>query len=129
MFGQVPNCPAVGTTPEYAFANQADIPIDARLAADALGATPKNCPEWAAVIPANGEVCQTLTNNNSTLRPVGGTNAAHPHCYVARNQPRFASSHRAARTPNVIRNGTSTMLSVTLAIIWPIIRLVIGNRP
>lgn len=82
VFGQVPNRPAVGTEPEYVFADQADILINARLAADALGATPMDRPEWTAVNPANGEVYLTLTNNNSTLRPVNGTDAANPRSYV-----------------------------------------------
>lgn len=83
VFGQVPNRPAVGSAPEYVFADQADILINVRLAADALGATPMDRPEWTAVNPANGEVYLTLTNNSSTLRPVNGTDAANPRSYVA----------------------------------------------
>ena len=42
---------------------------------------------------------------------------------------RRASSHRAACTPKVIRNGTSTRLRNTLASTWPIIRSRIANSP
>lgn len=81
-FGTVPNRPAVGSAPEYVFESQADILVNTRLAADAVGATPMDRPEWTAVNPANGEVYLTLTNNNSTLRPLDGTDAANPRHYV-----------------------------------------------
>jgi hypothetical protein len=82
VFGQVPTRPAVGSEPAYTFESQADILVNTRLAADAVGATPMDRPEWTAVNPANGEVYLTLTNNNATLRPVTGTDAANPRHYV-----------------------------------------------
>ncbi|MBA4082325.1 MAG: phosphatase [Erythrobacter sp.] len=82
VFGQVPNRPAVGSEPEYVFQSQADILVNTRLAADAVGATPMDRPEWTAVNPANGEVYLTLTNNNAALRPITGTDAANPRHYV-----------------------------------------------
>ncbi|MCL9982436.1 MAG: PhoX family phosphatase [Erythrobacter sp.] len=82
VFGQVPTRPAVGTEPAYVFESQADILVNTRLAADAVGATPMDRPEWTAVNPANGEVYLTLTNNNAALRPVTGTDAANPRHYV-----------------------------------------------
>ncbi|KHK90558.1 PhoX family protein [Novosphingobium malaysiense] len=81
VFGSVPNRPAVGTTPEYVFADQADILINARLAADALGATPMDRPEWTAGNPVTGEIYLTLTNNNASNRPLDGTDAANPRHY------------------------------------------------
>ncbi|HEY1103386.1 MAG TPA: PhoX family phosphatase [Burkholderiaceae bacterium] len=63
----------------YAFTNQADVLINARLAADAAGATRMDRPEWAGVNPANGEVYLTLTNNSS--RTLDNTNAANPRFY------------------------------------------------
>jgi secreted PhoX family phosphatase len=56
------------------FADQAEVLIKTRLAADAVGATPMDRPEWVAVHPGNGEVYCTLTNNSG--RSV--TDAANP---------------------------------------------------
>ncbi|HSD52718.1 MAG TPA: PhoX family phosphatase [Burkholderiales bacterium] len=46
------------------FANQADVLVRARLAADALGATKMDRPEWIAVHPRTKEVYCSLTNNS-----------------------------------------------------------------
>ena len=45
------------------FATQAALLIDTRIAADMVGATPMDRPEWTTVAP-NGEVYCTLTNNS-----------------------------------------------------------------
>ncbi len=82
VFGQVPNRPATGGEPEYVFASQADVLVNTRLAADAVGATPMDRPEWTGVNPDNGEVYLTLTNNNAGGRPITDTNAANPRHYV-----------------------------------------------
>lgn len=81
VFGSVPDRPASGTTPAYAFVDQADILINTRLAADALGATPMDRPEWTAGNPVTGEIYLTLTNNTASGRPLNGTNAANPRHY------------------------------------------------
>ena len=69
----------------YSFADQADIVINARLAADAVGATKMDRPEWNGVNPANGEVYFTLTNNsNRRAEPTGSQSApdsANPRAY------------------------------------------------
>jgi len=62
----------------YAFADQADVLINARLAADALGATKMDRPEWGAVDPLTGEVYMTLTNNAAAQRPLAALDAANP---------------------------------------------------
>jgi secreted PhoX family phosphatase len=90
----------VGTEPAYSFASQADILVNTRLAADAVGATPMDRPEWTAVNPANGEVYLTLTNNNATGRPVGGTDAANPRSYV---EPRGTGTTTGNPNGHIIR--------------------------
>jgi secreted PhoX family phosphatase len=60
------------------FASDADILIDTRLAADIVGATKMDRPEWTAVHPTNGEVYVTLTNGTSAVRPQSATDAANP---------------------------------------------------
>jgi hypothetical protein len=64
----------------YAFSDQADVLIHARLAADAAGATKMDRPEWGAVNPRNGEVYMTLTYNPS--REFSKTDAANPRYYT-----------------------------------------------
>lgn len=70
----------------YAFADQADVLVNARLAADAVGATKMDRPEWCAVNPANGEIYCTLTNNsNRRVEPTGSQvapDAANPRVYT-----------------------------------------------
>jgi secreted PhoX family phosphatase len=58
------------------FANQADVLINTRLAADIMGATKMDRPEWGAVHPTTGEVYFTLTNNRS--RKAEQIDAANP---------------------------------------------------
>ena len=86
--------------PAYAFANQADVLINARLAADAVGATRMDRPEWAAVNPANGEVYLTLTNTNAASRPLAQTDAANPRHY---NDPRGATNQFGNPNGHIIR--------------------------
>ncbi|MET0351579.1 MAG: PhoX family phosphatase, partial [Rhizobacter sp.] len=55
----------------YAFADQADVLVNARLAADAVGATKMDRPEWCAVHPTTGEIYYTLTNNSNRSAVAG----------------------------------------------------------
>jgi secreted PhoX family phosphatase len=50
------------------FDSQAEVLVYARVAADILGATPMDRPEWASVAP-NGDIYCTLTNNSRRTEP------------------------------------------------------------
>lgn len=66
----------------FTFTSQADVLVHTRLAADAVGATKMDRPEWGAVNPANGEIYFCLTNNNSTNRTPATADAANPRAYA-----------------------------------------------
>lgn len=69
-----------GYAATYAFANQADVLVNTRHAATAVGATRMDRPEWGAINPKNGEVYFTMTNNAS--RTVANADAANPRAYA-----------------------------------------------
>lgn len=78
--------PAIKTYshPAYAgfqFDSQADVLVFTRLAADAVGATKMDRPEWGAVNPANGDVYFALTNNSNVNRTPVTADAANPRSY------------------------------------------------
>ncbi|OUM03752.1 PhoX family protein [Variovorax sp. JS1663] len=81
----------------YAFADAADVVVNARLAADAAGATRMDRPEWTAVNPKTGEVYVTLTNTNASSRPIAATDAANPRYY---NDPKGAAATAQTGNPN-----------------------------
>lgn len=60
------------------FKDQADVLVNTRLAADVVGATKMDRPEWGTVHPQTREVYMTLTNNNRTVNEDFGSLAANP---------------------------------------------------
>ena len=105
----------------YAFADQADVLVHARLAGDAVGATKMDRPEWGAVNPLNSEVYMTLTNNNNRVpegTAVSGsklvTDAANPRYYDD------GESNKGNPNGHIIRwrEGASSSASTTFA--WDI---------
>jgi len=88
----------------YPFASQIDILVNTRLAADALGATKMDRPEWTAVNPVTGEVYLTLTNNSS--RTPANTDAANPRAYL--DPPSTSISNRNGHIVRVKETGNTT---------------------
>ena len=117
VFGQVPTRPAVGSDPAYVFESQADILVNTRLAADAVGATPMDRPEWTGVNPANGEIYLTLTNNNNAGRPITGTDAANPRSYV---EPVGTGSTSGNPNGHIIRMREAGNLPTATTFAWDI---------
>ncbi|MFO6424729.1 PhoX family protein [Motilimonas sp. KMU-193] len=68
-----------GTLADH-FASLADIILNTAGAADLVGATPMDRPEWCAVDPFTGSVYLTLTNN-TRRNEEAGTNPANPRLY------------------------------------------------
>ncbi len=74
--------PRIANYAAFKFANQAEVYVQTRHAADAVGATKMDRPEWAAVNPKNGEVYFTLTNNSAANRTPTRVDAANPRAYM-----------------------------------------------
>ncbi|MCM2296351.1 PhoX family phosphatase [Rhodoferax sp.] len=86
--------PLISGYASYAFADQADVCVNTRLAADAVGATKMDRPEWCSTNVANGEIYFTLTNNsNRRVEPTGS---------------QFAVDSANPRVYSDIKNGSST---------------------
>lgn len=72
--------PVIANSSYFEFKSAADVAVFTRLAADAVGATKMDRPEWGGVNPRNGEVYFTLTNNS--LRTAATVDAANPRAYT-----------------------------------------------
>jgi secreted PhoX family phosphatase len=97
-------------TKERGFADQADVLVRTRAAADALGATKMDRPEWIAVQPSSKEVYCTLTNNANR----GAAKAAAPDRANPRSNNVFG---------HIIRWRERNADSAALAFTWDIFAL------
>jgi uncharacterized protein len=93
--------PVVQNYAAYSFADQADVCVNARLAADAVGATRMDRPEWCGTNVANGEIYFTLTNNsNRRVEPASSSQVAPDS-----PNPRAYTDARGTSTSNGNVNG------------------------
>ena len=108
--------PKIASYAKYAFANQADVLVNARLAADAVGATPMDRPEWGAVNHKNGEIYFALTNSDAANRNPGKVDAANPRAYTD------ADGKKSSGNPNghIIRFHEQSDRSTALQFQWDI---------
>lgn len=78
--------PTIANATNFRFTSQADVCLNTRLAADAVGATRMDRPEWGAINPLNNEVYFTLTEANSSAGQTGrradNIDAANPRFYA-----------------------------------------------
>ena len=74
--------PRIANYSAYKFANQGDVYVNARFAADAVGATKMDRPEWGAVNHRNGEIYFALTNNSAANRTPAKVDPANPRAYM-----------------------------------------------
>lgn len=101
----------------YPFANQADVLVHTRLAADTAGATPMDRPEWTAVNPMTGEMYLTLTNNNASNRPIDDTDAANPRHY---NDPKNGADQYGNPNGHILRLAETGGSSEAVTFEWDI---------
>jgi secreted PhoX family phosphatase len=94
-----------GLTAENGFADQAEVLIKARQAADRLGATMMDRPEWVAVHPTTREVYLTLTNNNRRGTTTASSNNPNGTTVAASARPPLdaANPRRDNRYGHIIR--------------------------
>ena len=100
----------------FAFANQAEVYVHTRLAADAVGATKMDRPEWGAVNHANGEIYFALTNNSNTNRTPATVDAVNPRSF---NDP---DGKKSSGNPNghIIRFKETSSASTATSFNWDI---------
>lgn len=118
--------PAIAHYAAYTFADQADVLVNARLAADAVGATKMDRPEWCAVHPTTGEIYCTLTNNaNRRVEPTGSQlplDAANPRAYrdVQTDGTTTSSNSPGNVNGHIIRMAETAGASNALTFAWDV---------
>jgi secreted PhoX family phosphatase len=113
--------PAIRGYAGYAFSDQADVIINTRLAADAVGATRMDRPEWCSVHPVTGEVYYTLTNNSNRRIDASGSqmepDAANPRAYT---DARGSSTSRGNVNGHIIRLAETSGDGVATTFRWDV---------
>ncbi|MEO5793810.1 MAG: alkaline phosphatase PhoX [Rhodoferax sp.] len=91
---------AISGNSAYSFADLADVLVNARLAADAAGATKCDRPEWTAVNPRNGEIYITMTENpdRGSVGTTSSNNNSNPDVDAA--FPRYWLDNKGVSTQN-----------------------------
>ena len=113
---------AIAAYGAYRFADQADVLVNARLAADAVGATRMDRPEWCSVHPGTGEIYFTLTNNsNRRVEPGGASQSlpdgANPRVYT---DMKGASAQQGNPNGHIIRVKEGAAGSTATGFTWDI---------
>ncbi|UCV16378.1 PhoX family protein [Quatrionicoccus australiensis] len=105
----------------YTFANQADVLINCRLAADAVGATSMDRPEWAGVHPVTGDVYVTLTKNADRGK-TGNFNSGKSRALDAANPRYYDDGEGNKGNPNghIIRMRETTSNPAATTFNWDI---------
>ena len=80
----------------FGFTDQADVLVNTRIAADVVGATPMDRPEWTGVHPVTGDLYVTLTKNDDRGK-TGTTNGGKSRGLDAAN-PRYYTDMKGATT-------------------------------
>ena len=108
--------PRIAKHGAYNFANQGDVLVNARHAADAVGATRMDRPEWGAVNHRNGEIYFSLTNNSAINRTPAKVDSANPRAYMD------LDGKKAAGNPNghIIRFKESGSKATAVVFAWDI---------
>ena len=108
--------PRIANYPAFKFSSQADVYVNTRHAADAVGATKMDRPEWGAVNHQNGEIYFSLTNNTAANRTPTKVDAANPRAYMDPDGQKMAGNPNG----HIIRFKEEGSRSTAKAFAWDI---------
>lgn len=103
----------------FPFTSQAAVIAATRLAADAVGATKMDRPEWGGVNPLNGEVYMTLTNNSTRGLAGPAIDAPNPRNYD-NSTGSYTSSLNGNVNGHIIRWADTGNLATATTFKWDI---------
>jgi secreted PhoX family phosphatase len=107
----------------YSFADHGDICVNTRLAADAVGATKMDRPEWCGTHPTTGEIYFTLTNNSNrrvtaSSSSQSAVDAANPRTYS--DTKGTATAQQGNVNGHILRIKEGSGHAAALAFTWDI---------